>query len=335
MTNKKFNWPIIGHRKIVKFLQTAIIRNKLTHAYLFYGLANLGKCTLVKYFIASLLCDSLESDLSSKKTLSPRPCQKCVNCQQVFQGSYPDLLIIKCLSGKKEISIEQVRFLKKWLSLSPFSSPYKFVILREAETLSQEASNSFLKILEEPPKNSIIIIIAENLKSVLPTIISRCQLIKFNLVSQKEMIEYYEHMRSAQCNSNLEEIKKLIPYSFGRPGLLVNFLEKRSLFSQYKTQAREFFKLFQGNLKQRLEYVEKNISNPLAFVWLRVIHDLLLIKINLSPVNKFLEADLKKVARQYSKKEIGNLLVELNLVKKYLNQNLNRKLVLENFFLSF
>ena len=345
MTNKIFNWQIIGHQKILKILQTAIIQNKLAHAYLFYGLDGLGKSTLAKYFIASLICNS-----------SPCPCQKCINCQQIFQEIHPDLLIIKRLPEKKEISIEQIRFLKNWLSLSPFSNPYKFVILKEAENLNREASNSFLKILEEPPKNSIIVIITKNLKSVLPTIISRCQLVKFNPVSQREMIEYYEHMRFAHSsptnyeskritnrgpesateryNSNLEKIKELIPYSFGRPGLLINFLEEQNLFNQYKSQSREFVELFQSSLKQKLEYAEKNFSNPLTFLWLRIIHDFLLVKINLPPVNKFLETDLKRIVGQYSKKEISNLLIELNLAKKYLSQNLNPKLVLENFFIN-
>lgn len=140
---------IIGHQHILNYLKKSIEKNRISHAYLFEGPEYLGKKAVALWFA---------------KTLG---CQK------------PDITIVLTPADKKEISIEQIRELRRYLSLSSHSSPYKIAIIDEAEKMTDEAVNALLKTLEEPRGNAVLILIT-NTPSALPeTILSRCEEIKF------------------------------------------------------------------------------------------------------------------------------------------------------------
>ena len=159
MKNIKENWGIIGHQNIINFLENSLARNKLAHAYLFYGLNHLGKTTVALKFAQKLLGESI--------------------------GINPDLFELQLLEDHKEIKIDQVREWRHFLCLKTYAGHYKVGIIHQAEYLNEESANALLKTIEEPSSKTIIILITSAWQQLLPTIISRSQKIHFLPVPSK------------------------------------------------------------------------------------------------------------------------------------------------------
>lgn len=165
---------IIGQPKAVKLLSRAIAGNRLAHGYLFTGPDGVGKATTALALAASLFC----------KALKERPCGHCSGCLKFSSGNHPDFLTIR--PDGAAIKIDQVRGLKKDLSFPPFEAGIRVVLIEDVQTMRREAGNSLLKILEEPPPDNLLLLIASESEPILPTIISRCQVIPFVPLSMEE-----------------------------------------------------------------------------------------------------------------------------------------------------
>ncbi len=152
-----------------QFLKKTAELGNISHAYLFLGKEHLIKKTTAIEFIKLLNCQ--------EKEFSKRPCQTCRSCRDIQAQVHPDFFIIRPEAG--EIQISQIRKLRKALSLHPHSVYYKSVIIEYAEKMNQESASAFLKTLEEPKGRTIFILICNNSEMLLPTIVSRCQVIKF------------------------------------------------------------------------------------------------------------------------------------------------------------
>ncbi|GAB4335448.1 MAG: DNA polymerase III subunit delta' [Desulfobulbaceae bacterium] len=160
---------VLGQQKATGLLSRALEGNRLAHAYLFSGPEGVGKRMTAARFAGALLCDADEN-----KT---KPCGRCRSCIQFAAGSSPDFLRI--VPQGATIRIDQVRELKKSLGYPPLESPRRVVLLEDAHTMRREAANSLLKLLEEPPPDNILLLTALDSEPLLPTILSRCQVIPF------------------------------------------------------------------------------------------------------------------------------------------------------------
>ncbi len=324
---------IIGHKKIIYFLQKSIDNNKLSHAYLFYGAAHLGKTAIAKNFLFKILCEQKNG------------CKKCVHCQQLEKNIHPDVYFINKKEDKKNIVIEQIRILQEKLIKHSFLGSYKIIIINQAETLSLEAANCLLKSLEEPNPKTIFILIAENIRSLPKTIISRSQILKFLPVATKEIANSLQK----QFNLKSEQAFELAKISINKPGLAIAFLQNQNLFNEYKKQIQEFINFPQKNLNEKFQFIEKilpikneflenikilqNILSQLDLIF----RDLILIKnsLNTFVVHSFLENQLKKLAQKYNENQLIQILKEIKKSKEYLFINANPKLVFENLILNF
>ncbi len=163
------NWPVIGHEWAVNLLAQAIASGRLSHAYLFTGPAQVGKTTLARTFAQAILCERQTGE----------PCRDsetpCRTCQRIALGRYPDLQLIA--AEKNTIQIDQVRVLQSDAALSPLEGRYRVFIIREIERATPPAANALLKTLEEPPPHVILLLTSHRRDLVLPTILSRCQII--------------------------------------------------------------------------------------------------------------------------------------------------------------
>lgn len=160
---------IIGHERIVEVLRRSLRTGKTAHSYLFEGVPGCGRKKTALALIQALFCTSAADDA----------CGVCPSCRKVAGGSHPDITLIAPLPDKRDISIDQLRELQRVLSLRPYEAPRKACIIEPAERMSVNAANSLLKTLEEPPGDALIILLTENAGMLLPTIRSRCQLIRF------------------------------------------------------------------------------------------------------------------------------------------------------------
>lgn len=177
---------IIGHDRQVDILKRALAHNALAHAYLFSGEPGIGKRLTAFALAAALNCDAPGPDGG---------CGACPACRRVAGGMHPDVRIVmpesrdeQLLATKSakeaekasdEIKIDQVRQAQESISLRPSEGRKKVLIVDGAETMNDTAQNAFLKTLEEPPGDSLIILVTAMPQSLLPTIRSRCQALAF------------------------------------------------------------------------------------------------------------------------------------------------------------
>ncbi|HWI55377.1 MAG TPA: DNA polymerase III subunit delta', partial [Desulfobacteria bacterium] len=156
---------IIGHEQPKKIFKNAIADGRFAHAYLLHGMPGVGKKSLASALVANLFCPDRNGDA----------CGVCPTCRRVEKNNHPDFFIIG--PSGNNIKIEQVREIQKKVQLRPYEGTIKVFLITESECMTREASNCLLKILEEPPSDTVFLLTANNLYSLMPTIISRCQTI--------------------------------------------------------------------------------------------------------------------------------------------------------------
>lgn len=168
---------ILGHDRIVEILRRSIRTGKTAHAYIFEGIPGCGRRKTAIALIQALYCRESQDDA----------CGVCSSCRKVSSGNHGDIHLVEPLPDKRDISIAQLRELQRELALKPYEAPRKACILEPAERMNVSSANSFLKTLEEPPGNAIIIMLTENADMLLPTIRSRCQLLRFSPLSEEHV----------------------------------------------------------------------------------------------------------------------------------------------------
>ncbi len=163
---------IIGQTEVVAQLRVAVDKGTVSHAFLFWGPPGAGKKRAAKILAAALNCPK-------------RGCGSCIDCQKIFEEIHPDVYQIS--PEGSTITIDQIRFLQDLTNLKLSEGRAKVFILEEVDCMRREAANAFLKTLEEPPPSTFFILIASQLDDMLPTIISRCQNIRFRPISMDQI----------------------------------------------------------------------------------------------------------------------------------------------------
>jgi DNA polymerase-3 subunit gamma/tau len=179
---------LIGQDFVRVTLTNAITNNQLTSAYLFTGVRGTGKTSTARILAKSLNCLN-----TSSPTVSP--CNKCTPCQGINQVTALDVTEIDAASHN---SIDDARALIEQSNFAPINSRYKIFILDEFHMLSNSAQNALLKLLEEPPTNTLFILCTTELHKVLPTISSRCQVFNFKAISNQTMVKYLSHIANCE-----------------------------------------------------------------------------------------------------------------------------------------
>ncbi len=162
---------IIGQDKAINILVKTMQRGRIASSYLFAGEPGIGKKCTALALAKALNC--LTSPVDA--------CDECPSCKKIDSGIHPDFLLISPESG--QIRVEEIRAIDEMLSLKAFEGRYKVVIVDDADTMNQYAANAFLKTLEEPPEDSLIILVSSNPGRLPDTIRSRCSRINFTPLS--------------------------------------------------------------------------------------------------------------------------------------------------------
>lgn len=220
---------IIGHQKQLQLLIRSAKEGRASHAYIFAGPSKVGKknaaLELVSYLFKTPVCESL---------------------------AHPDFIYLKADEETNNIKIEQVRDLIWKLSLKPAIAPLKAAIIDGAHSMTADSQNCLLKTLEEPGGQTMIILVANNPRLLLPTVVSRCQTVKFGFVSSKEIGDYLTKEYKAV---DIDEIARL---ASGRPGRAVDFATDKKELERWQNEIKELSSAVSGGLGERFKYV-KNI----------------------------------------------------------------------------
>lgn len=312
---------MVGHKKQWEFFKKKLELNQLSHAYLFSGAKEIGKKTFAIELVKLVNC--IEVEASAKATTSKieksnlrqgydgQACQKCVNCQMLAKNNFPDFMLIKSENGE-EIQISKIRKAQNFLSYKSYYGSFKTVIIDNAEKMNQEAQSCFLKTLEEPKGKSLLILISSKPDILLPTIISRCQTLKF--FRSKDLPLNYE---------KLEEEKNIIKKLF----LIFdsNFSEKFKYVKSFfvKGSSRPEGSLAEDYPNQEISKIIEVIQKYLRYILFMEAG----IKASEEQENLF---DGVPVSKKYSVKKIKNILNLIDDVNnKLIFTNANPKLALE------
>jgi DNA polymerase-3 subunit delta' len=243
------NWQIYGHDWAVKLLRTHAAGDKLRHAYLLIGPEGVGRRTLALRFAQALNC-----------TNPPRPgafCGECRACRQTQSESYPDLSVLTPGEGHKDILIDQVRELQHTLALAPYAGRYRIALLPNFQQATTEAANAMLKTLEEPASKVILLLTADTLESLLPTIVSRCEVIRLRPASIADTQGFLESEKSlAPVDARL-----LAHLSGGRIGFARHLAENPKALEERQDQLETLLALLPAPRYERFELAEK-LSRP-------------------------------------------------------------------------
>jgi len=208
---------IIGQELAKKVLVRASREQNPTHAYLFLGLRGTGKTTLALEFGKALNCLDPVGD---------HACGKCAICHAIEHDNFPDIRIWS--PDGQNTKIDQMREMREMAKFAPNRGKWKINIIEQGDTLNEESANCILKLLEEPPDYLINILLFRNVANALPTIRSRCQLIRFTQADAdslaSRLIEDYGAAK--------EEAEFLAVYSQGCPGRAIGLMGNESFFAR-------------------------------------------------------------------------------------------------------
>lgn len=177
---------IIGQARPVRTLTRLLARGTLPHALLFTGIEGVGKKTAATAVV--MACNCLRRDADGGRG-GPEPiviaCGECAACRKIASGAHPDVRRLAPDGGM--IKIDQIRELCGFLSMKPYEARTRAVIIADAQTMNPAAANALLKMLEEPPPQTVLILTAVQAADVLPTVVSRCRQIHFGPIARQDL----------------------------------------------------------------------------------------------------------------------------------------------------
>lgn len=331
------SWHIIGHDWAVDLLHTAVVHNRIGHAYLITGQAQVGKATLARTFAQALNC---ESDYAES-----RPCGICRSCQLITAGRHPDVRhITPNISdrGKASIKIEQIRELQKELNLGTIEARYKIAIIEQFDAANPSAANAFLKTLEEPPASVILILTAAEADALLPTIGSRCRTISLRPMPTAVVQDALIH----NWQMPTDQARLLAHLANGRLGWAVQAAENTAVLDTRHEQIEQLHALLTEKRVGRFVVADKLAKKAELLpewlqTWLGWWRDLLVIQrgeglldtavvINIDHLDQ-----LQQYAQTWTPTQVQKSLKQTSLALWQLERNGNTRLVLENLFLTY
>lgn len=171
---------VVGHKDIIAYIQNAVKSGNVSHAYIMNGERGTGKKLLAKLFAMTLQCEKKGSD----------PCNTCHSCKQAESDNHPDIIYVTH-EKPNTIQVDDIRNqINNTIDIRPYQGPYKIYIIAHAELMTVQAQNALLKTLEEPPEYAVIMLLTENAESLLPTIKSRCVMLKLRNIKDTLIRKY-------------------------------------------------------------------------------------------------------------------------------------------------
>ena len=331
-------WQVVGHEAAIALLSRSLEREMLSHAYMFVGPSRVGKTTLALNLAQGANCLGVPA---------ARPCGECGQCVRIAQGIHPDVQVIDRepnASGsrtRRDIGIDQVREAQRSAVLKPYEGRSRVFIFQEASSLTSEASNALLKLLEEPPDSVLLILLADSRESIPDTIVSRCQQIDFRTLPVETIARYLQDTQEVLQERAME----LARLSGGKIGWAIEAAGDPSMVEEYTNELEGVSQLLDNGLEERFAYAEE-VATLYGRDWERALgrlkvgmnwwRDMLLVKsghedlVSSPPVME----DLRRHAQWISTPQVVQALNATRETIDYLESNVNPRLSLDVLMLS-
>lgn len=316
---------VVGQDQLISYLKNSVKNGSVGHAYCLDGPQGIGKSTVALAFSKAVLCKSLDD----------KPCNSCSVCLKVNHLNHPDLHIIE--PEGVSIKNKQIEDFQHEIQLKPYESNRKIFIIKNANGMTVSAQNRLLKTLEEPPEYALIILLSSNVNGFLPTIKSRCQILKFKRVPAEEIASVLVN----RYKVSEEEAKILATFSHGIMGNALQLMES----SEFREDREEIVKIIEDllnkdkfiALKSSEFFIEKKDKIydylDIILLWFR---DLLVLKETNSEqllVNIDKKSTLQSHLNFIADEKISDIIDIIEKTKKDIKANANLQLAIEMMLL--
>jgi DNA polymerase-3 subunit delta' len=323
---------LVGQQHAHRILSGALRSARISHAYLFVGPAGVGRMATARAFAQALLCARGGDDA----------CGDCGPCRKVAAGTHPDLRVVtpgrtEAGAERRAVAIDQIRDLKRDAAYPPYEGRWKIYIIEDTDQMRAEAANSLLKVLEEPSPSTVIILLSTSTEALLPTLVSRAQLVRFTLVPADEIAKAL----LSRGGIPVERARFLAATARGRPGSAFEaagagdepFARRRAVLTTLAAVQR-------GDIVAGLDAAEAVAKQKeeiegwldIALLWLR---DLAVWRVT-QDSTLLANVDLRdEIAREAAPARVADLARAVGAVeeaKAALRRNINPRLILEALF---
>ena len=317
---------IVGQEKVARMLKNALRRRRLAHAYIFSGTDSDGKRKMAIELAKALNCSTYSDDA----------CDNCTNCMRIANGNHPDVHWIA--PDGTSVKIKQIRTLQKNIAYHSVEAMTKVFVIEAVETMTIQAANSLLKILEEPEGTALIILLTDNVQAIIPTIKSRCQLIPFQhpdpeIVCEQlieEGVSREVAVIASRMANGLQEAREMCGETWftSAPPLVVELTNATCDDSN-----KALIVVHEQLLKSETVRTHMELFLDLMILWYR---DMLTMKLGCRQPQTFLEHvnDVKRQVMKWTESGIIQAVEKLLVAKQQLRQHVPPQLVLEGWVLS-
>lgn len=322
----------MGHQKAIRLLSSMLLKDMVSHAYLFHGPARIGKTTLAINLAMAINC----VDVSKSK-----PCGECHQCERITSGNHPDVQVIDVMSSDDIKGIDQIRDIQHSSSLKPYEGERRIFILPEISQLSIAASNALLRLLEEPPEKVTFLLTTTNLQNVIPTILSRCQIIGSKRVPEDQITDYL----TSHFGITPGDATHIARISQGQVGWAIEASTNASLLEDYDSSLNLMDSILIGNLDKRFKHADEMASTytrtrlkslQQLYVGIAWWRDILMLKESIegSVCNFPIKASLKQHSTHIELSDIVATIKAFQNTILYLESNVNPRLAFEALVLN-
>ena len=324
------NWNLLGHEWAVEMLKQHLTHDSVRHAYLFTGPPGVGRRSLALHFAQSLSCPN--------PAAPGEACGKCKTCQQIERMQYTDLAVIQAEKEGGTLKVEQIRAVRHSLVLKPYQGKYRVALFLRFQEANPNAANALLKTLEEAPAHVILILTADTSEQLLPTITSRCEILRLRPLPL-ETVEIFLKDRQVEPAS----ARLLAHISGGRPGYALHLMEDKDALEFRAKRLDEMQTLLRSTRHERFAYAEKLTSRKkkdaeaeerfreTLLLWLSFWRDVLLrVTGSTSPLtNVDYTGSVDALAAKLTLPQVRKLVSDSQEAIEKLERNVNARLLAE------
>ena len=322
-------WNIVGHEWAAQLLRGHIARGDVRHAYLFTGPTGVGRRALALQFAQALNCQN-PPELGDF-------CGQCRACRQIAAMQYSDLSVLQSEKEGGTLKIEAVREVTQVISLMPYEANYRVALLLRFQEASVNSQNALLKTLEEAPSRVVLMLTADSSESLLPTIVSRCEVLRLRPMPLARLSKQLETRGMGS-----EDAHMLAHLAGGRLGYAMRLKDDPERLEQRRVFLEDLMHLLPASRRERFYYIEKNYQDRETLreaygVWLSFWRDLMMRSASpeLPLINLDMQEQIDDLAPKIGFQGARNRVADLEQGIARLDASLNARLLTEVLMLDW